>query len=70
MIQELDCVALTEDLPTRGLKKGSIGTAVMVYNKGEAYEVEFMTSNGETIALITLLPSQIRPIDEEQRTQA
>ena len=68
MIQELDCVALIEDLPALGLKKGDIGTAVMVYNEGEAYEVEFVTKKGETLALTTLFASQICPTVEGERS--
>jgi hypothetical protein len=69
MIQEYDCISLTEDLPALGLRKGDVGTAVMVYNEGEAYEVEFITSEGATIALVTLLAAQIRLISKEEETR-
>jgi Domain of unknown function (DUF4926) len=62
MIKELDLVALTTDLPTHGLVAGDIGTVVMVHHNGEGYEVEFMTSDGETIAVLSLAANQVRPL--------
>ncbi len=61
MIKEHDCVVLTDDLPAEGLKAGDIGTVVHIHQHGAGYEVEFMTLAGETIAIATLLPEQVRP---------
>jgi len=60
MICELDSVMLTENIPTLGLCKGDVGTVVMVHNDGDGYEVEFITSHGNTVAVATFLPFQIR----------
>ena len=62
MIKEHDCIVLTEDLPEEGLKAGDIGTVVHIHQNGAGYEVEFMTFAGETIAVITLMASQVRPL--------
>lgn len=62
MIEEHDCVVLTQDLTDGRLKAGDIGTVVHVHQGGTGYEVEFMTLAGETITVATLLPSQIRAI--------
>jgi hypothetical protein len=62
MIQELDSVVLTVDLPDHRLKRADIGTVVMVHNGGAGYEVEFITLDGRTLAVTSLLPSQVRPI--------
>ena len=62
MIKEHDCAVLTEDLPADGLKAGDIGTVVHIHANGAGYEVEFMTLAGETVAVVTLLPKQLRPI--------
>jgi hypothetical protein len=62
MIEEHDCVVLTEDLPEDGLVAGDLGTVVHVHRDGAGYEVEFMTLSGETLAVTTLLRSQVRPI--------
>jgi Domain of unknown function (DUF4926) len=62
MIKEHDCVVLTEDLPAEGLKAGDIGTVVHIHAGGAGYEVEFMTLAGQTFAVVTLLPTQVRAI--------
>ena len=62
MINEHDCVVLTQDMPEASLEAGAIGTAVHVHEDGTGYEVEFMTLAGETLAVVTLGPAQIRPI--------
>lgn len=62
MIQELDSVVLAENLPELGLEKGDIGTVVMVHRGGAGYEVEFVTLEGKTTAVTSLLSSQIRPV--------
>jgi hypothetical protein len=62
MINEHDCVVLTVDLPAEGLAAGDIGTIVHIHNGGEGYEVEFMTLDGETVAVSTLMANQVRPI--------
>ncbi len=61
MIKEHDCIVLTEDLPEDGLKAGDIGTVVHIHQHAAGYEVEFMTLAGETIAVVTLMRSQVRP---------
>ena len=62
MIKEHDCVVLMQDLPDAGLKAGDIGTVVHIHQNVAGYEVEFMTLAGETLAVETLLSSQVRPI--------
>ena len=60
MIQELENVVLSVALPEYGLKQGDIGTVVLVHRGGEGYEVEFMTLDGETVAVVSLFASQVR----------
>jgi len=62
-INELDCVALTCDLPEHGLMRGDVGTAVMVHGEGVAFEVEFVGYDGHTVALLTLERAQVRPLE-------
>ncbi len=64
MIAEHDCVVLTEDLPAEGLQAGDVGTVVHIHEAGRAYEVEFVTFAGETIAVTTLSPAQLRPVSK------
>jgi len=58
MIQELAEVVLTCELPEHKLAAGDIGT--VVHGEGPGYEVEFMTLDGETIAVTTLRADQVR----------
>jgi hypothetical protein len=62
MIKEHDSVVLTQDLAVEGLKAGDIGTVVHIHDAGAGYEVEFMTLVGETVTVVTLLPSRVRGI--------
>jgi hypothetical protein len=66
MINELDSVVLTTDLPEHGLSAGDIGTAVMVHEHGKGCTVEFMTLAGKTIAVVTLLAHQVRQIAKDE----
>lgn len=58
-MKELDIVVLTQDLPELELQAGDIGT---VHGESAAFEVEFSTLDGETVAIETLRSTQIRPI--------
>ena len=62
MIHELDTVVLTYDIEGEGLKKGDVGAVVHCYEDGEAFEVEFVTAEGKTIAVLTLKEEDIRPM--------
>jgi hypothetical protein len=69
MIKELDTVVLTVDLPEHRLKKGDVGTVVLVHNVS-GYEIEFMTLGGETLDVISLSKDQVRPIGSREVAQA
>jgi hypothetical protein len=62
MMNEHDRIVLTEALPNEGLEAGDVGTVVHVYEDGEAYEVEFLTLDGQTAAVATVEASQVRPV--------
>ncbi len=70
MIAESDEVILDCDLPGHKLTRGDLGTVVLVHNQGEGYEVEFMTLDGETIAVVTLDSAQVRPIGHDEIAHA
>lgn len=61
MIREHDMVVLTCDLPEHGLKRGDVGTVVHIH-RDAAYGVEFMTLDGETVAVLSLAQGQVRPV--------
>jgi hypothetical protein len=59
---EHDRVILTEDIPNHRLRSGDVGAVVHIHNKGEAFEVEFTTLTGQTVAVTTVKPSQVRAV--------
>ena len=61
MIRELDMVALTRDFEAYGLKHGDIGAVVHKYGR-EGFEVEFVTAEGKTVAVLTLKRSDVRAL--------
>jgi hypothetical protein len=70
MIQELDRVVLIDDLPEYGLVSGDVGTVVLVHRGGEGFEVEFVALDGYTIAIVTLLANQVRPVAQDEIAHA
>lgn len=70
MIRELDTIVLNDDLPEHGLKRGDLGAVVLVHPRESGYEVEFVALDGETVALDSLLPSQVRPIGRREIAHA
>jgi len=66
VIDELDEVVLTCNLPDHGLTAGDIGTVVLMHDEGKGYEVEFMTLDGETIAVATLRAEQVRAVQHDE----
>ncbi len=58
--RELEVIVLRKDLPTYHLRAGDLGTIVHVYPEGNFYEVEFLRSDGTTVALLTLSEEDLR----------
>lgn len=57
-IDILDVVALTEDLPARGLYRGQVGTVVEALAPG-IFEVEFSDDEGRAYASLALDASRL-----------
>ena len=53
-----DVVALLEDLPAEGLKRGQVGTLIEEWEPG-VYEVEFSDTQGVTYAMLALRAEQV-----------
>ena len=70
MIQEHDCIVLTQDIQNEGLQAGDVGTVVHIYQDGAVYEVEFATLTGQTVAVATVLFSQLRPVNRQDIAHA
>ena len=66
MLEDLELVTLTRDLPEYGLRRGTVGTIVHVYPAGAAYEVEFDRIAGASLPIVTLEPGDIRPATDQE----
>lgn len=62
MFKELDTVVLTHDINKYSLKRGDVGAVVHCYKDGAAFEVEFVTADGRTVALLMLDQADVRLI--------
>ena len=61
-MEELDLVALTRSIAEHSLQPGDVGTVVHRYRHGQAFEVEIVTVEGTTVAVLTLERADIRPV--------
>jgi hypothetical protein len=57
----LDTVVLRRNLAEHGLRAGDLGAVVEVYGE-HGLEVEFVQASGQTKALVTLKPTDVRPV--------
>lgn len=57
-IKVLDVVAVLEDVPQHGLRRGEIGTVVELWKDG-AFEVEFSYTSGKAYAFAPLRADQL-----------
>lgn len=62
MIRELETVVLLRDVPQHDLKSGDVGAVVHRYGDAKAFEVEFVTAEGRSVAVLTLTESDVRPV--------
>ncbi len=63
-VKLLDVVALLNDRPSDNLASGQVGTVVEVLAP-DVFEVEFLDSNGRTIALVELNRSELLVLKHE-----
>jgi hypothetical protein len=70
MIKELERVVLTAPIPDEGLEIGDVGTVVHAYPDGRAFEVEFITLEGRTAAVVTVGAADVRPVGQREITHA
>jgi len=66
MIEEHEQAVLTRDLPEHGLVAGDIGTVVAVHDKSAGYTLEFMTVQGDTIAIVSVDATDVRPAHDRE----
>ena len=73
MFKEHEQIVLTADV--RGdegeeLKPGDVGTIIHVHRDKAAFVVEFMSLDGATVAIATVLLSHARPVNGADLTHA
>lgn len=61
----LDTVVLVHDLPEHRLKAGDLGAVVELHGT-DTLEVEFVTGDGTTQALVTLRESEVRGVEADE----
>jgi len=65
-IKLLNCVALLDDMPEEGLRRGEMGAFVEVYEP-DAVEVEFVDWNGQTYAMLAIPVDRLRIVERPAR---
>ena len=66
-MKELDTIVLNRNIKEHNLKKGDLGTIVHIYEDGKTLEVEFITTKGKTMAVLTLNQADIRLAKERAK---
>ena len=61
MIKKLDPIVLKRGIGEHNLEQGDVGAIVHCY-RADGYEVEFVTAEGTTAAVLTLAGDDIRPM--------
>ena len=73
MFKEQEQIVLNADVfgdEGEELKSGDVGTIIHIHPCEEALVVEFMSLNGDTVAIATVSPSQARPMTNADLTHA
>ena len=65
----LSVVALVEDLPEQGLRRGQVGTIVETLAP-DVYEVEFSDDSGRTYASVALASNRLMRLYHEPKDYA
>lgn len=68
-IKALDVVAVTQDIPEHGLRRGEVGTVVDRWKDG-VFEVEFSDDTGEAYAFAALRADQLLLLHHRKRDAA
>ena len=73
MFKEHEQIVLTDTVvgdEQEELKPGDVGSIIHIHPNQEALVVEFMSLDGATVAVATVLPSQARPVNGADLTHA
>ena len=64
-MKDFDSVVLRRALPDAGLEEGDVGAIVHCHDD-DAFEVEFISGEGETVAVLTLAGADLRAIQPRE----
>jgi hypothetical protein len=73
MFREHDTVILTDAVKgdeDTNLLRGDVGCIIHIHGNSDAYVVEFMALDGETIDIATVTPEQVRAVTARDITHA
>lgn len=70
MIHELDQIVLTADIAGTQFKAGDVGVVVHIYESGQHFEVEFFSLGGDTLDIVTVPVTAVRPIQAAEVVHA
>ena len=65
-MRELETVVVNKDIPEHGIERGDIGVIVHTYEDESAVEVEFVSGEGTTLGVITLLSKDVRLMRKDE----
>ena len=65
-MRELETVVVNKDIPEHGIERGNIGVIVHTYEDESAVEVEFVSGEGTTLGVITLLSKDVRLMKKDE----
>jgi hypothetical protein len=65
-MRELETVVVNKDIPEHGIERGDIGVIVHTYEDESAVEVEFVSGEGTTLGVITLLSKDVRLMKKDE----
>ena len=68
-IKILDPVAVIEDIPDHGIRRGEVGTVVDEWKDG-AYEVEFADETGQAYLFVAITADKLMPLYYRHREAA
>ena len=65
-MRELETVVVNKDIPEHGIERGDIGVIVHTYEDKSAVEVEFVSGEGTTLGVVTLLSEDVRLMKKDE----
>ena len=65
-MRELETVVVNKDIPEHGIERGDVGVVVHTYEDKSAVEVEFVSGEGTSLGVVTLLSKDVRLMKKDE----